>query len=60
MARGQLGYRGRVRGIRCPVGNGSHSYGQDEAAAYFDSLVEVGLGNLERGREIAAAGVALG
>ena len=35
------------------------SYGQDEASAYYDSLIEVGRGNLERGREIAAAGVAL-
>jgi AAA ATPase domain len=35
------------------------SYGQDESQAYFDSLVEAGLGNLERGREIAATGVAL-
>ena len=36
------------------------SYGQDEAQAYLDSLIEVGRGNLERARELAAAGVAQG
>ena len=34
------------------------SYGQDEAQAYLGSLVEAGRGNLERARELAAAGVA--
>ena len=34
------------------------SYGQDEAQAYFDLLIEAGRGNLERARELAAAGVA--
>ena len=34
------------------------SYGQDEAQAYLDSLVEAGRGNLERARELAATGVA--
>ncbi len=34
------------------------SYGQDEARACLDSLVEAGRGNLERARELATTGLA--
>ena len=41
-----------------PSWNRETSYGQEETEAYYDSLIEVGRGNLERARELAAAGVA--